>query len=165
MRASVCANGTIREKRQAMQIRSRQNVAAALAGIAMVGGLTGCAGSGSTSTAPSSGADAGTDNEGSVGGGYQDGEYTAEGSYISPGGPESVTVTLTLQDDTVTALEVTGSGGTPNAKKFQGEFIESIDGVVIGRNIDDLQVSKVAGSSLTSGGFNEALQQIRDDAR
>jgi uncharacterized protein with FMN-binding domain len=145
-----------------MQIRSRQTVAAALAGIAMAGGLAGCAGSGSVSTrAGSSGAQA---EEPAGSGDYQDGEYTAQGAYISPGGPESVTVTLTLEDNAVTALEVTGSGGSPNAKKFQGEFIENIDAVVIGRNIDDINVSKVAGSSLTSGGFNEALKQIRDDA-
>ncbi|MET0481225.1 MAG: FMN-binding protein [Mycetocola sp.] len=152
-----------------MQIRSRQNVAAALAGIAMVGTLAGCTGAGSASTAPQespSGSDGNAAEQPSTGTGteYQDGEYTAVGSYVSPGGPESVTVTLTLQDNTVTALEVTGSGGTPNAKKFQGEFIDGIDEVVVGRNIDELNVSKVSGSSLTSGGFNEALDQIRDDA-
>jgi uncharacterized protein with FMN-binding domain len=150
-----------------MHIRSRQTVAAALAGIAMVGGLAGCAGSGSASTAPSespSGSGGSPAEEPSASGEYQDGEYTAEGTYISPGGPESVAVTLTLEDNTVTALEVTGSGGTPNAKKFQGEFIEGIDEMVLGKSIDELDVSKVSGSSLTSGGFNEALEQIRDDA-
>jgi uncharacterized protein with FMN-binding domain len=154
-------------KRQAMQIRSRQNVAAALAGIAMVGGLAGCAGSSSPAASPSkhpSGSSETPAEEPSASGEYEDGEYTAEGEYISPGGPESVTVTLTLEDNTITALEVTGSGGTPNAKKFQGEFIEAIDEIVIGKNIDELDVSRVSGSSLTSGGFNAALQQIRDDA-
>jgi uncharacterized protein with FMN-binding domain len=75
-----------------------------------------------------------------------------------------VTVTLTVEDNTVTDLQVTGSGGTPNAKKYQGEFIENIDEIVVGKNIDELDVSRVAGSSLTSGGFNQALEQIRDDA-
>jgi uncharacterized protein with FMN-binding domain len=148
-----------------MQIRSRQNVAAALAGFAMIGGLAGCASSGAASTSPAESPSNETPaEEPSSSGEYADGEYTAEGSYVSPGGPESVTVTLTLEDNTVTALEVEGSGGTPNAKKFQGEFIGSIDEMVVGKNIDDIDVSKVAGSSLTSGGFNEALKQIRDDA-
>jgi uncharacterized protein with FMN-binding domain len=152
-------------KRQAMQIRSRQNAAAALAGIAVVGGLAGCAGSGSTAASPSPSGPRDTPaEEPSASAEYEDGEYTAEGEYISPGGPESVTVTLTLEDNTITALEVTGSGGTPNAKKFQGEFIEAIDELVIGKNIDELDVSRVSGSSLTSGGFNAALKQIRDDA-
>ena len=144
-----------------MQIRTRQNVAAALAGFAMVGGLAGCSGSGATSTSPSEDPPAGTPSPNAE---YQDGEYTAEGSYTSPGGKESVTVTLSLDDNTVTALEVTGSGGTPNAKKFQGEFIDGIDEIVVGKNIDELDVSRVSGSSLTSDGFNAALEQIRDDA-
>ncbi|MET0909128.1 MAG: FMN-binding protein [Ilumatobacteraceae bacterium] len=148
-----------------MQIRTRQNVAAALAGIAMVG-LAGCSGAGSTATAPSEAPSGSADSqEPSAGTDYQDGEYTAEGSYVSPGGTESVTVTLSLEDSTITAIDVTGSGGTPNAKKFQGEFIDGIDEIAVGKNIDDLEVSRVAGSSLTSGGFNTALEQIRADAR
>lgn len=147
-----------------MQIRTRQNVAAALAGIAVVGGLAGCAAGSSTSEEPSGSTDTGTEAEPSTSGNYTDGEYTATGDYVSPGGPETVTVTLTLEDNTVTELEVTGSGNTPNAKKFQGEFIDGIDEIAIGQNIDELNVSKVAGSSLTSGGFNDAIEQIREDA-
>lgn len=145
-----------------MQIRTRQNVAAALAGIAVIGGLAGCTAPGSSSEKPSGSTD--TEAEPSTSAEYTDGEYTATGDYVSPGGPETVTVTLTLEGNTVTDLEVTGSGRTPNARKFQGEFISGIDKIVVGQNIDELDVSKVAGSSLTSGGFNDAIEQIREDA-
>ncbi|HEV7848676.1 MAG TPA: FMN-binding protein [Mycetocola sp.] len=147
-----------------MQVRTRQNVAATLAGMVVVGGLAGCAGSGSTTTSSESPSPGTPTGQRAAGADYKDGQYTAEGSYLSPGGPESVTVTLTVKDNTVTDLQVTGSGGTPNAKKYQGEFIENIDEIVVGKNIDELDVSRVAGSSLTSGGFNQALEQIRDDA-
>jgi uncharacterized protein with FMN-binding domain len=146
-----------------MQIRTRQNAGAALAGLAVIGGLAGCA-------SPAEPADNGSTEESTkapnTGSGtvYNDGEYTATGDYTSPGGAESVTVTLTLTDSVVTALDVTGSGSTPNAKKFQGEFIDNINAVVVGKPIDDVNVSKVAGSSLTSGGFNDAIDQIKDDA-
>jgi uncharacterized protein with FMN-binding domain len=142
-----------------MQIRTRQNAAATLAGLAVLGGLAGCAAPAEQSSPPDS-ADAAPDSTAS----YTDGEYTATGDYQSPGGSESVTVTLTLTDSVVTALDVTGSGGSPNAQKFQGEFIENISDVVVGKPLSSLNVSKVAGSSLTSGGFNEALDQIRADA-
>lgn len=145
-----------------MQIRTRQHVAAALAGVAMIGGLAGCASSGSTGDEPSGSTDAGQEPTTTTE--YEDGEYTATGIYQSPGGEESVTVTLSLEDNTISDLEVTGSGGTPNAKKFQGEFIGGIDELAVGKNIDELNVSKVAGSSLTSGGFNDAIEQIREDA-
>ena len=146
-----------------MQTRTRQNVATALAGIAVIGGLAGCSASGSATEDTSGSTDTpaespATDTE------YTDGEYTATGDYSSPGGEESVTVTLTLADNTVTELDVTGSGGSPNAERFQGEFIDGIDEIAVGQNIADLNVSKVAGSSLTSGGFNAAIEQIRDDA-
>ena len=146
-----------------MQIRTRQNAAAALAGLAVLGGLAGCA----APATPADNADSDSSAPETAPGSdirYSDGEYTATGEYQSPGGPESVTVTLTLADNVVTAVEVTGSGSTPNAKRFQGEFIENIAGVVVGKPIESLNVSKVAGSSLTSGGFNDALDQIRDDA-
>lgn len=148
-----------------MQIRTRQNAFVALAGIALVG-LSGCSGSGAPTTdqseEPSDATD--TPKTPAASADYQDGDYTAEGGYISPGGPETVTVTLTLEDSTITAIDVTGSGSTPNAKKFQGEFIEGIDEIAVGKKIDELTVSKVAGSSLTSQGFTKALDQIKADA-
>lgn len=147
-----------------MQIRTRTNAAAALAGLAVMGGLAGCSAPAGQATddaeeqAATAAPEAGTGTE------YTDGEYTATGDYTSPGGEETVTVTVTLADSVVTAVEVTGSGSTPNAKKFQGEFIDNISDVVVGQRIDELAVSKVAGSSLTSGGFNAAIDEIKGDA-
>jgi uncharacterized protein with FMN-binding domain len=150
-----------------MRAQTRRNTGAALAGIAVIGGLAACSAGGSTSTD-----DAANDTAASqdAGGGdastasYTDGEYTAEGDYTTPGGQESVTVTVTLADNVVTALEVEGSGGSPNTQRYQGEFIDNIDAEVVGKNIDDLDVSKVAGSSLTSQGFNSAIDTIKSDA-
>ncbi|MCP2031745.1 uncharacterized protein with FMN-binding domain [Okibacterium sp. HSC-33S16] len=145
-----------------MQIRQRQNTAAALAGLAVIGALAGCSAPADEPSPPATADTGGAAPDSTVS--YTDGEYTATGDYQSPGGAESVTVTLTLADNVVTALNVTGSGGSPNAKKFQGEFIENISAVVVGKPLDSLSVSKVAGSSLTSGGFNAAIDQIRADA-
>lgn len=147
-----------------MQIRTRTNAAAALAGLAVIGGLAGC--SAPAGQATDDGADGTTESapEAAPGIEYTDGEYTATGDYTSPGGEETVTVTLTLADSVVTDLAVTGSGSTPNAKRFQGEFIDNISDVVVGQRIDELNVSKVAGSSLTSGGFNAAIDEIKGDA-
>jgi uncharacterized protein with FMN-binding domain len=150
-----------------MRAQTRRNTGAALAGIAVIGGLAACSAGGSTST---DGAANDTAASQDAGGGdastasYTDGEYTAEGDYTTPGGQESVTVTVTLADNVVTALEVEGSGGSPNTQRYQGEFIDNIDAEVVGKNIDDLDVSKVAGSSLTSQGFNSAIDTIKSDA-
>lgn len=150
-----------------MRTRTRRNTGAALAGIAVIGGLAACSADGADAEAAG---EAGTTEESAASGGssadaaYADGEYTAEGEYTTPGGQESVTVTVTLEGDVVTALQVDGSGGSPNTQRYQGEFIDNIEAEVVGKDIDDLDVSKVAGSSLTSGGFNSAIETIRSDA-
>lgn len=96
---------------------------------------------------------------------YKNGEYSATGEYVSPGGPQKVGVTVTLNNDVITALELDTSYAKSTSAQFQGKFASGIDEIVVGKNIDDLDVSKVAGSSLTSGGFNEAIDTIKAEAK
>lgn len=94
------------------------------------------------------------------------GEYSAEGSYSTPGGQEKLKVDLTLAEDgTISALTVTPEGQSPNSKIFQGKFASGISDVAVGKNIASLKVDKVAGSSLSSGGFNAALDDIAGQAQ
>lgn len=96
---------------------------------------------------------------------YTDGTYTADGTYIDGGGTsETISVTITLEDDIVTAVEVTGDAASPQSQQYQSAFIGGIADVVVGEDIDTLSVSRVAGSSLTSGGFNDALETIKSEA-
>lgn len=95
---------------------------------------------------------------------FVDGTYTAEGSYQTPGGQESVEVELTVADDVVTGVTVTPQATGGNAERFQGQFASGIADEVVGQDLAGLAVDKVSGSSLTSGGFNAALDQIRADA-
>ena len=96
---------------------------------------------------------------------YADGEYTADGEYVAPSGPESVTVTLAVSDGTVTEVLVVGDATDPTAQRYQGEFIDGIGELVVGRPLAELDLSRVAGSSLTSAGFNQALERIRAEAQ
>jgi len=141
---------------------------AILTGLTLVGALAGCAtdaaDGGTTPSSPStdSGTETGTDEAAS--GSYTDGEYTESADYQSPNGTEEVTVTVTLADGVITAVEVVGDGDNPNSKRYQGEFADGIGDVVVGKNIDEISVDKVAGSSLTSAGFNDAIDAIKADA-
>ena len=96
---------------------------------------------------------------------YKDGTYNADGTYTSPNGQETVGVELTLAADKVSAVNITVHPSNPNTKKFQGEFASGIAAQIVGKDVDELKVSKVAGSSLTSGGFNDALEQIKSQAK
>lgn len=96
---------------------------------------------------------------------YKAGDYEAEGSYQNPGGESSVKVSLTLESDgTISAVDVTPeASGT--SRQYQEKFVSGISAEVKGKSIDDLNVGKVAGSSLTSGGFNAAVETIKDEAQ
>ncbi|MFM9878759.1 MAG: hypothetical protein ACKVOG_13085 [Rhodoglobus sp.] len=128
---------------------------AVFAGLSLAGTLAGC------SAAADAGAGGAAADTRAV---YTDGEYSAEGSYQAPSGTESVDVTLTLAGNIITAVEVVGNATDPTAKLRQGEFISGIAGVVVGKDINSITVDKVGGSSLTSGGFNKAVEEIKADA-
>lgn len=96
---------------------------------------------------------------------YADGSYTADGDYVAPSGPESITVELSIENNSVTAVTVTphADGGTRQSS-FQTQFADNIAAEVVGVDIDELDVSRVAGSSLTSTGFNAAIEEIKQQA-
>lgn len=95
---------------------------------------------------------------------YADGTYNASGEYESPAGTESLDVTITLKDDVITDVAVVGSGGNPDVERYQGEFIAGVADVVVGKDIDELVIDRVAGSSLSSTGFKAALSVIKAQA-
>jgi hypothetical protein len=97
---------------------------------------------------------------------YTAGSYTATGSYSTPGGSESVTVTATLAGDgVITAVSAEGSATRGNSAQYQSNFLSAFKSLVVGKSIDSVSLSRVSGSSLTSAGFNKALATIKNEAR
>ncbi|MBA8815790.1 uncharacterized protein with FMN-binding domain [Microbacterium halimionae] len=142
-------------------------VAAALASVAGLVALAGCSTTDTSTTTdsaaatPESSAAAGSN---ASSGTYDDGTYTAEGTYQTPESVETISVTVTLADNVITDVEVTGDPQARESQQYQSEFIGGIADVVEGKNIDDISVSRVAGSSLTSSGFNSAIEEIKSEA-
>jgi hypothetical protein len=147
----------------------------ALAGLSLLTALTGCsstttpadsASEAPAATTPSSAASstpaAGATAASSV---FRDGSYVEDGSYQSPAGTAEITVKLSLANDIVTAVTVTGHATDPSAKQYQQDFISGISSQVVGKKISDLSVTKVSGSSLTSNGFRSAVAKIENEAR
>lgn len=97
-------------------------------------------------------------------GAYADGTYTATGSYQTPGGEESIGITLTLESDSVSDVQTEPMPSNPTTELYQGKFSSGIKEQIVGTPIDELDVSKVSGSSLTSGGFRDAIEQIKSEA-
>ncbi len=96
---------------------------------------------------------------------YTDGEYKATGSYESPGGTENIAVDVTIANNIVTATTATSGANDSEAEVYQSQFISGLKKYVVGKNVNDIKLSRVSGSSLTSQGFNDALTQIRNQAK
>jgi uncharacterized protein with FMN-binding domain len=149
-----------------MTTLTSKNAAVALAAFALLGTVAGCSSAADTASGTDTGTttETETDSGTTTSGTYTDGTYDASASYQSPNGTESIDVEITLADNVITAVTVTGNGESPDSQRYQGEFENGIADVVVGKNIDEISVDKVAGSSLTSGGFNDAIEQIKSEA-
>lgn len=93
---------------------------------------------------------------------YRDGVYTATVWY--GGLPSSITVTVTLDDDIITAVEVTPHATDPTSLGLQRRFAAAVPAVVVGKPIDEVKVGRLAGSSGTPVGFNDAIRRIKSQA-
>jgi len=113
-------------------------------------------------TTPASDTDTNTD---AVTSAYKDGTYSATGSYSSPGGRESIKLTVTIKDGIIVSTSLDEKASNGEAKEYQDDFDSGYKTLVVGKNIDEVSLSRVAGSSLTSNGFNDALDEIKSDAK
>ncbi len=97
---------------------------------------------------------------------YKDGSYTQTGSYTSPGGKDSMSVTLTIKDGLITAVSVTEMASNDTSKAYIEMFAGKISSLVVGKSIDSLgAIGAVNGSSLTPIGFNAAVEAIKTQAQ
>lgn len=96
---------------------------------------------------------------------YKDGVYTAVGDYTSPGGAEEIGVTLTLTNGVITDSSVEVKATRPTSKMKQEDFAAHYKEFVAGKNIDEVELTKVSGSSLSPKGFNDALEKIKTQAQ
>lgn len=118
--------------------------------------VTGSANSSSANPSPETSTDTST---------YKDGTYTATGSYLSPGGRELVDLTVVIKDGVITETSLVKKASDSEAEEYQEKFATNYQSQVVGKKINGLSLSRVAGSSLTSNGFNNALTKIRDQAK
>ncbi|MDB5183544.1 MAG: hypothetical protein JWO07_225 [Candidatus Saccharibacteria bacterium] len=117
----------------------------------------------STSPSPSSSTSAAASSSSTSS--FKDGTYNATGSYDSPGGKQSVDVKVTLAGGTVTDVSLVGHPNDSNAQMYQSQFESAYKTQVVGKKITDINLSRVAGSSLTSIGFNNAISDIEKQAQ
>ena len=96
---------------------------------------------------------------------YKDGTYSADGTYTSPGGNEEIAVTITITDGKVTNSSVTPKAASRESRDHQDDFVDGYKVLVTDKELATLNLGRVSGSSLTSRGFNQALDDIRNQAK
>lgn len=96
---------------------------------------------------------------------YMNGTYSAVGQYITPEGQQSITVTLTVDNDLVTSATVVGAATAEASKMWQSKFVSGVQAQVVGKKLASLHLTNVSGSSLTPIGFNSAVSDIQNQAK
>jgi uncharacterized protein with FMN-binding domain len=76
--------------------------------------------------------------------GYADGVYTATGQY--GGEPSFITVTVTLKNGVITAVQVRPHATVPRSLELQRSFAAAVPKVVVGKPIDQVRVGKFAAA-------------------
>lgn len=92
--------------------------------------------------------------------GLINGTFRFTDKYMTPGGEEPMDVTITLKNSVITAVEAKNVAILPKSVSFQDKFIAGIAGVVVGKNVSDVEITNVNGSSLTAQAFNKALNNL-----
>jgi hypothetical protein len=87
--------------------------------------------------------------------------FIAMASYFTPRRTEhDIAVTLELNGTTIVNANVTYDGEVAKTPAHSG-FDSAYATEVIGKNINDIELSRTGGASLTSVAFNEAVAEIR----
>ncbi|MNW19558.1 hypothetical protein D3C71_2196000 [compost metagenome] len=61
-------------------------------------------------------------------------------------------------------MTVTPHAYVPRSLDLQRAFAAAVPKVVVGKRIDQVRLAKLAGSSGTPKGFNDAIRQIKEKA-
>lgn len=117
----------------------------------------------STSTTPA--IDTPTNTSTTTATNFKDGTYNANGSYQTPGGMESINVSVTLSGGTITDAKVGLNATSGEAEEYQSKFASGFKSQVVGKKINEVSLTRVAGSSLTPKGFNSAIADIENQAK
>lgn len=95
---------------------------------------------------------------------YKDGTYQVSATYLTPGEPSTIDLNLSIENDTITEIEVTHEESGDSERNIN-RFANGISGVIVGQKVDNSTLSQVVnGASLTTAAFNKALEKIKQEA-
>lgn len=96
---------------------------------------------------------------------YKDGTYAKTVNYQSPGGIESISVTITVSGGTVSNATISQEANNRDSEEYQSSFRKNYQSKVVGKKLSELNLSIVSGASLTTEAFNDGLNDVRSQAK
>lgn len=120
---------------------------------------------GSTSTSTGTPATSGSSTSSASASSYKDGTYTADAQYYVPHGYEDIKVTLIVANGVVTNSSIVNSENSRDSATYQQVFAAEYKSKVVGKSLNSINLSYVAGASDTTQGFNDAVSQIQSQAK
>ncbi|CAN5130688.1 hypothetical protein BH09PAT3_BH09PAT3_6090 [soil metagenome] len=97
---------------------------------------------------------------------YTDGMYRSQETYTSPEGNQVIGLRLTVMNGSITEASVQQvSSQGKYAGQYQADFIKVYKESVVGKELSTLHLDRVAGASLTTQAFNNAVASIANQAR
>lgn len=96
---------------------------------------------------------------------YNDGTYTASADYSVPHGYQnSIDISVTIANDIITAVSTDNDYSDNESGMYIDAFESDLEGEVVGQLLSEVSFSRIGGASLTTDGFNEALELVQSAA-
>ncbi len=93
---------------------------------------------------------------------YKHGNFSAKTAYLSPGGKVEIEVTVVFEKDEVSSLLIRPIKADSTSLYYIDRYETGAKKLIEGVHIDDLDLQgSINGSSLTGGGFMQALEIIK----
>lgn len=90
-----------------------------------------------------------------------DGTYTDQVEYHSPGGQDTIEISLTVEKDIVKAVSIKSIKADGTSIRFINGVNDALPDLVIGKKISELNLPKqISGSSLTTTAFKFHVDQL-----
>lgn len=88
--------------------------------------------------------------------------YAASLEYRVPEHRESISVSLDLEGTTVKDYSIDYSASPGDSQEYQERFANSISSELVGKDINEISVSRIGGASLTTQAFMDAIEDIKN---
>lgn len=91
-----------------------------------------------------------------------DGTYEEDVSYVYHAGVETVTIKMSVENDVITELSITGNDPNPVSKKYIDAVSEQLQTLSVGKPISEVSSlpDQISGSSLTVAAFKQHTAKL-----